>query len=553
MIPRIFNFQTHQAGAAAWWLLKKWKITALWFFLIWLNIAGLSLRAHSNDEVKPLMVGHGTDVQITIFNEPLNDIPPLLFGQFCEHTAPKNSERGAEAAWDESHGAIRSDVLEKIRELRPGLIRFPGGTQVDHCDWTAFIANAPMEASGGVRYRFGVDDFIKVCRQVHAEPLLVVNFRDGLTKSKPLAEAALQAAGLVAYCNAEVGAKLPEGMPDWPSLRAKNGSQAPFGVKYFQIGNESWFYDPKDVEWKLAALEAYIDAMRQVDPSIQIIADAYPDGFAQLCRQRLGDRLDMVALHSYLPFGSLEKMKRDGQPVVWDKMTAEESWLGLTSTMPVDPVTGLARIPLEFGSGRPDHGYALALTEWNWNGWGTSLKLDWIRAFGAANYLHAMMREPKIKLATQSMLIGTSWGINAIRVNPDGKMPSSFIQPVGAVTGFYAAHHGRQRLRIELDSVPKYRQPLTSAGGAEQGAEVAAVDVVATSGNGRVWVHVINRQFNDTAPLKIRLEGFADGFPARATLRLLQESGSLEQGAGVKSGFIEAAIPPRTIACLELE
>jgi hypothetical protein len=108
-------------------------------------------------------------------------------------------------------------------------------------------------------------------------------------------------------------------------------------------------------------------------------------------------------------------------------------------------------------------------------------------------------------------------------------------------------------LRIELESVPKYRQPLTSAGGAEQGAEVAAVDVVATSGNGRVWVHVINRQFNDTAPLKIRLEGFADGFPARATLRLLQESGSLEHGAGVKSGFIEAAIPPRTIACLELE
>jgi hypothetical protein len=34
---------------------------------------------------------------------------------------------------------------------------------------------------------------------------------------------------------------------------------------------------------------------------------------------------------------------------------------------------------------------------------------------------------------------------------------------------------------------------------------------------------------------------------------LLQEGGSLKQGIGVKSGFIEAAIPPRTIACLELE
>jgi alpha-N-arabinofuranosidase len=384
----------------------------------------------------------------------------------------------------------------------------------------------------------------------------VVNLRDGLAKEKPLAEAAWQAAGLVAYCNAEVGAKLPEGMPDWPALRARNGSKQPFGVKYFQIGNESWFYDPKDVEWKLNVISAYVEAMRAVDPKIQIIADAHPEGFPQRCRDRLGDKLNFMALHSYLPFGALNEVRRNDRPVDWEKTTAEEAWLGLISTMPIDPATGLARFPLDFGTEKDDHGYDVAVTEWNWNGWGTlpdslGLSVDWIRAFGAANYLHAMMREPKIQMATQSMLIGTSWGINAIRVDPSGKTPS-FIQPVGAVTGFYASHHGRQRLKLETTKLPTYRQPLT-VGSSAQGITVTAVDLVATGEDRRTWVHIINRQFDTPAILNIKTTGFEEEFRSPAKLHVMQEDGvsALLVTAGV--GGFDVSVPPRSIACLEME
>ena len=72
-----------------------------------------------------------------------------------------------------------------------------------------------------------------------AEPIIVVNFSQACQGSKPLGEAALEVSGLVAYCNAKQGAKLPSGMPDWPAVRAKNGHPEPYGVKYWQIGNET--------------------------------------------------------------------------------------------------------------------------------------------------------------------------------------------------------------------------------------------------------------------------------------------------------------------------
>ena len=55
------------------------------------------------------------------------------------------------------------------------------------------------------------------------EPIVVVNFRDG--------------------------------------LRAANGHPQPYGVKYFQIGNETWAYANKASDDQyMVALEAYVDA-----------------------------------------------------------------------------------------------------------------------------------------------------------------------------------------------------------------------------------------------------------------------------------------------------
>ncbi len=92
-----------------------------------------------------------------------------------------------------------------------------------------------------VTNRFGYDECLRLCGELSSEVIVVVNFRDGVLQHKPLEEAAQHAASLLAYCNAPLGAELPQGMEDWPAIRAQNGHAKPYRVKYVQIGNETWF------------------------------------------------------------------------------------------------------------------------------------------------------------------------------------------------------------------------------------------------------------------------------------------------------------------------
>ena len=64
----------------------------------------------------------------------------------------------------------------------------------------------------------------------------------------------------------------------WPAVRAKNGHPAPYGVRFFQIGNETYEFSEKAMvsaglglsypegvaDWYVQCLAAYIDRMREV-------------------------------------------------------------------------------------------------------------------------------------------------------------------------------------------------------------------------------------------------------------------------------------------------
>ena len=132
------------------------------------------------------------------------------------------------------------------------ILRFPGGSDVDYVDWRDMIDNVPGRPTGErpistprgnqISNKFGYDEYLRLCEPLQIETHLVVNFADGFLRRKPLAEAAQHAAALVAYCNAPLGASLPGGMADWPSVRAQNGHPEPYRVKYWEIGNENWFF-----------------------------------------------------------------------------------------------------------------------------------------------------------------------------------------------------------------------------------------------------------------------------------------------------------------------
>ena len=129
---------------------------------------------------------------------------------------------------------VRADVFERIKALRPAFIRWPGGNVAQDYHWIWGIGPRD-ERPEWINLSwwnerepsdFGTDEFIRLCRNVGAEPHLVVNVEGrGAT--------AEEAANWVEYVNGPTTTK-------YGALRAEHGSPEPFGVKTWEIGNEIW-------------------------------------------------------------------------------------------------------------------------------------------------------------------------------------------------------------------------------------------------------------------------------------------------------------------------
>ena len=128
---------------------------------------------------------------------------------------------------DAVEGIWRPDVVDALKELKPGVIRF-GGTSIEGLEWDRTIGNWDTRAPfttywGGLEPNFvGPDEFTQLCHLVGAEPLICVRW----TGKQPA-----DAAAEVEYMNGSA-------QTHWGSLRARNGHPEPYAVKYWQIGNE---------------------------------------------------------------------------------------------------------------------------------------------------------------------------------------------------------------------------------------------------------------------------------------------------------------------------
>ncbi|MFW5657244.1 MAG: hypothetical protein ACOC0C_06460, partial [Bacteroidota bacterium] len=101
-----------------------------------------------------------------------------------------------------------------------------------------------------------------------------------------------------------------------------------------------------------------------------------------------------------------------------------------------------------------------------------------------------------------------SWGITGIRVSPDmGFEPHAY--PTGQVTGLYARHHGNELLKINVENIPVYEQPYRMSGIAPVDT-VAYLDILGTKNDKKVFIHIINRHFNQDSHVTIDLTGFAE-------------------------------------------
>jgi alpha-N-arabinofuranosidase len=222
----------------------------------------------------------------------IGEVSPHIYGHFAEHLGA-NVYGGIFAVPGDRvphRRGMRLDTLALIKALKPANIRWPGGCFSEYYHWEDGI--------GPVRerpFRFdwvwkqpeanfvGTHEFLDLCREVGAEPVVAVNARTGTPE---------EAAAWVRYCNAppddEQGVR-----------RARNGHAEPFGVKFWDVGNESW-----DLGAQASARRfvEFNDAMKAADAGIKTVAVgslAFDGGWNETMLAIAGDRLDFIAPHHY--------------------------------------------------------------------------------------------------------------------------------------------------------------------------------------------------------------------------------------------------------------
>ena len=172
---------------------------------------------------------------------------------------------------DNVHG-FRADTTALLRQLDSGFYRLPGGNYISGYDWRDAIGD-PDKRPPTWDFAWnvmqpndvGMDEFMELCRILKVDPYITVNAGYGDDRS---------AADQVEYMNGSVRTHMG-------ALRAANGHPEPYHVKYWNVGNEpygNWQLGRTALRYFLIKHNAFVKAMRKVDPSIVIIASgAMPD------------------------------------------------------------------------------------------------------------------------------------------------------------------------------------------------------------------------------------------------------------------------------------
>ena len=159
------------------------------------------------------------------------------------------------------------DVVRMMREAKLPLLRFPGGNFVSGYHWKDGIRpidQRPMKKnpawSGDEPNHVGTDEWMAFCELVGCEALICVNAGDGTPE---------EAADWVEYCNGDVSTR-------FGALRAKNGHPKPYGIKFWEVGNElygDWQIGHCTAEEYAKRYREFHDAMKARDPNILFIAN----------------------------------------------------------------------------------------------------------------------------------------------------------------------------------------------------------------------------------------------------------------------------------------
>ncbi len=313
----------------------------------------------------------------------------------------------------QSLGGFRPDIFNAVKELHPTCLRWPGGGYVAQYYWQWGVG--PQEQ----RYRwphwqwmdydqncFGTDEFIRFCREIGAEPVIVVSVH--FERPAEEYDSILQdAVNWVRYCNEPATG-------EWGAKRAANGHPEPYNVKYWEIDNEMW---EMGIERYEKCVRDFSTAMREVSPDIKIIVCGGFDD--EDFFKRSGTYFDYVSLHHY---------EQQGGYFTGPRRLAEQ----------YDRYA-------QYIANCPNPNLKLFISEWNLQ------SIDWRTGLFAGGFLNVCEERDVVAMGAAALFIrrtdAPDW--NNAFINFDYK--DLFVAPNYQVTNLWYDHFSRYRLDFTGD------------------------------------------------------------------------------------------------------
>jgi alpha-N-arabinofuranosidase len=429
------------------------------------------------------------------FGDTVGRITPRLYGLGFEHLGAsvyggfwRGDAENTTAGW-------RDDVLHLARQLRPGLLRWPGGNFAQHYHWRDGVGPRESRPTGFDYFwakpepnLVGTDEFLRLCQLIDAEPSITVNTRTGTPD---------EAAAWVEYCNG--GAETAGGQ-----LRTANGHPEPYNVRLWAVGSQSWELGPDDMSRRHAA---FATAMRAADPTLQLVAvGGNAANGATWDRAMLGgagEHVDVLGAWAY--DGVATVPSGDQRDLYYANQASAERLLWT--------ISNAAQTVDDLLPARTDAGVALD----SWGIWRTSrqgLQHDYHLgdALVAGVVLHGLHR-----LANRARY--AAWGnfVNALGV-VQATQRATWPSAVFHVLKLFRQHHGDEVVRSSVAGptffAPEGHSSVRSPRPARY--DVPTIDLSATRDRaaGRYALSVVNRSYDEREEVELSLVGLPEGIGA---------------------------------------
>ena len=374
---------------------------------------------------------------------------------------------------------IWKKVFEHICGLEPPIIRYPGGCFAD-CyhfeDGIGDIDTRPYRRNrhwgGFTDNSFGTDEFVSFCRRIGCEPMICVNFGSGTPE---------EAADWVEYCN---------GAPDTPfgRLRAENGHPEPYGIRYWDIGNEifgDWEIGHSSAEDYADRYLEFYHAMKAKDESIVFMVcggdgDDRSQEWNETLRRKIGASMDALCLHMYA-LKSMNGEKHDNRDVYY------------AVTGSVKKYEEILRESYQLMNGKSEKKILTAVTEYNLGTIVDSYREQTLEAavFNAGMLNMFMRNSEKILMCNYSDLVNGWPGGCIVSKNGDAFGTGNYY-----VLKMYSESGIDKICEVRTDS-PVY-STTGKIGNVEPLEDVPFVDLVAgRDKNGNLVLFAVNRSLDE--------------------------------------------------------